>query len=562
MSSRPGPVPDEGVRMSGTIAADEVPLVAPGARRRILVVEDEALIALDLERRLTRLGLDVVGVADNAVDAVALFQSAHPDIILMDIFIRGDLDGIETARRIHALGDVPVLFLTAFADDATLQRATETSPYGYLVKPFDERGLFAAIRVALERHAVDTQSRLLAAAVGRATNGVAIVDVRGDRPAIRYVNDALVEMSGTPRPDWLGQEPLFLALEPDHAMVRALGQGLATRSHASGMMQLRGGDGAPVWASVTLWPVADRSGHITHMLLFLLDVTLQSQMRRDLDVATTQLVQAQKLTAIGQLAAGVAHEINTPIQFVGDNTVYLEKAFDRLLELAEAAEVALKAPDDRAAFDALAERFQKAKLSRMREQVPRAFEQSKEGLARVTKIVSAMKDFSHPSHGAKEPVVLRDALESTVTIARSEWKYVAGVQIDVPSTLIVPMMRDEFNQVILNLLVNAAHAIAEKQSTTQTDARGLIVIAARPIGDHVEITVSDTGKGIPDDIRARVFEPFFTTKPVGKGTGQGLAIAYSVIVEMHGGTIGFDSKPGEGTTFRIRLPLDPGGERP
>jgi signal transduction histidine kinase len=158
--------------------------------------------------------------------------------------------------------------------------------------------------------------------------------------------------------------------------------------------------------------------------------------------------------------------------------------------------------------------------------------------------------------------VLRDALESTVTIARSEWKYVAGVQIDVPSTLIVPMMRDEFNQVILNLLVNAAHALAEKQSTTQTDARGLIVIAARPIGDHVEITVSDTGKGIPDDIRARVFEPFFTTKPVGKGTGQGLAIAYSVIVEMHGGTIGFDSKPGEGTTFRIRLPLDPGGERP
>lgn len=274
---------------------------------------------------------------------------------------------------------------------------------------------------------------------------------------------------------------------------------------------------------------------------------------RELQMTQAELTQSQKLSAIGQLAAGMAHEINTPIQYIGDNLAFLQKVFAAVIPVLEAA----IDPTDPVGPAALRERLARLRVPRIATQVPRAIEQALDGIARVSSLVGAMKDFSHPSEGTKVEISLRDAVESTVTIARNEWKYVADVEIAIPDDLRpVYCLRDELNQVLLNLVVNAAHAIAEVVGTTG-ETRGRILITATSDDDGCEIRVSDTGCGIPEAARAHVFDPFFTTKPVGKGTGQGLAIAHNVIVEKHGGTIAFEPTPGGGTTFVIRLPPCP-----
>jgi signal transduction histidine kinase len=187
--------------------------------------------------------------------------------------------------------------------------------------------------------------------------------------------------------------------------------------------------------------------------------------------------------------------------------------------------------------------------------VPRAIEQSLEGLGQISSIVKAMKEFSHPSGAEKQPFDIHDVIESTSIVAKNEWKYVADLELDFDWSLPpILLHRNEFSQVVLNLIVNAAHAIEQSLPPSSTE-KGKIKIRTKAVGDQVEIRISDNGCGIPHNVRARVFEPFFTTKAVGKGTGQGLAIAYSVVVDKHGGTIAFDTTEGQGTTFIINLPI-------
>lgn len=259
----------------------------------------------------------------------------------------------------------------------------------------------------------------------------------------------------------------------------------------------------------------------------------------ELQSTQNELLQAQKLMAIGQLAAGIAHEINTPMQFINDNVTFLADSFHELLAIIEGG-VENRSPDD---------------VSYLREEVPRAIEQTKDGIHRVISIVQAMKKFSHPSGGQKEMTDIHECLDSTAAVAGNTWKYVAGLQRDYDlSCPLIPLIRDEFNQVILNLLVNAADAIGETIQAG-TASSGTITLRTRRLPRAIEIQVQDTGIGIPEPIRFRVFDPFFTTKGVGKGSGQGLAIAYTIIVEKHDGEIGVDSAMGMGTTFWIRLPL-------
>jgi signal transduction histidine kinase len=276
------------------------------------------------------------------------------------------------------------------------------------------------------------------------------------------------------------------------------------------------------------------------------------------------IVQAQKLQAIGQLAAGIAHEINTPTQFVADNLVFLQASLADLVAVAGAAHglvaSAGQGRPSEAALSLLRESLVASDAEYLLEHVPRALEQCLEGLRRVTSIVSALRNFSRPSGPEKQPVDLREPIESTIVVARNEWKSVAELEtefaFDLPP---VPCLRDELGQVVLNLLVNASHAIADV-AERGGPRKGRIVVSTRREGAFAEIRVRDTGGGIPEEIRHRVFEPFFTTKPFGKGSGQGLAIAWAVVVEKHGGTLSFDVEDGVGTTFLVRLPLRrPGG---
>jgi len=271
-----------------------------------------------------------------------------------------------------------------------------------------------------------------------------------------------------------------------------------------------------------------------------------------------QLYQSQKLESIGQLAAGIAHEINTPTQFVNDNTRFLRDAFGDMSTLMESFEQvtthAKMGQVDQNLLDEVEQARESADVDYLREEIPKALDQSLEGIQRISKIVCAMKEFSYPDRGQKTAGDLNQAIETTVTVARNEWKYVAEMELELDPTLpLVSCILGEINQVLLNLIVNAAHAIAEKIGDGSS-GKGTITISTKRDGDWVELRVADTGTGIPEPYRERMFTPFFTTKTVGKGTGQGLAIAYNVITKKHGGTIGFETETGQGTTFIIHLP--------
>ena len=273
-----------------------------------------------------------------------------------------------------------------------------------------------------------------------------------------------------------------------------------------------------------------------------------------------QLIQAQKLEAIGQLSAGIAHEINTPMQYIGDNTRFVKDVFDMVEKFLRLSAQVLDTNRSSAKGETPRggdkEEVLYRKLPRMISQSRNAIEESLEGVDRVVEIVKAMKVFSHIGPQEKVPTDLEKAIQSTVTIAKSEWKYVSEVEMDLdPHLPKVPVFKGEFNQAILNLVVNAAHAIADNRKKPN-EPLGRITITARRSGDNVEIRVADTGSGIPVEARKRIFEPFFTTKEVGKGTGQGLAMAYASIVNKHGGAIDFNTELGKGTTFTINLPLE------
>ena len=273
----------------------------------------------------------------------------------------------------------------------------------------------------------------------------------------------------------------------------------------------------------------------------------------------TQLQQSQKMEAIGQLAAGIAHEINTPTQFLGDNTRFFQDAYEDLIQIIREYENLIdEAKSGSLTKELIAkseDRIKDMDLEYLEEEIPVALQHTLKGVDRITKIVQAMKIFSHPGMIVKEPTDINAEIEKTITITRNEWKYVARMETEFdPNLPPVPCFRAEFNQVILNMIVNAAHAIAEVKEDMDTQ-QGTIRIRTCHEGNWAKIHIGDTGAGIPQEIHHKIFDLFFTTKGPGKGSGQGLAISHSVIVEKHRGTMDFKSQEGKGTTFTIGLPL-------
>lgn len=368
--------------------------------------------------------------------------------------------------------------------------------------------------------------------------------------AIKFINRL---QPGRRKADVIGADWLSFVPDTDREKTRAyLHNVLSTGAPESFELCAKSSERTNVWYSCFMGPMRSRD-RVIGAVIIAQEVTEVRRVREELTAA-------QRLAAVGTLAAGIAHEINTPMQFVNDSLHFLRESARDVLTVIQKQKCLQNAWQSGAtpaeletARAELESAESAADLEYLTEQVPKAFDRCIDGLQRMTAIVRSLKEFAHPAQQQASAVDLNRAIQSTLTIARNEYKYVADLETDLCDLPLVVCHVNDINQVVLNLVINAAHAIADKVRSEET--KGRIRVSTRCENDTVVIAVSDTGSGIPEAIRHRIFEPFFTTKEVGKGTGQGLALAWSIVTEKHRGLLTFETELGRGTTFFIRLPV-------
>jgi PAS domain S-box-containing protein len=547
---------------------------------KLLLVEDNSLDVRLLQEILKqaagKFALTEVGSMSEAETHLA---TNTVDIILLDLGLP-DASRLEAVQRARAAAPrVPLIVLTGCDNELVADQALQQGAQDFLVKGrIETAGLLRAIRYASQRMKaeVEMQKAQEEAEAANRVKGELLAELQAAHAEtelfLRSIPSILIGVDSQGRvTHWNLSATSTFGIEDSCAVGRMIedcgirwlhpeikteiARWLATESSYRSDNLAYEREGKTRFLGMNVLRIPAKGGERTGFIITGADVT-------DRMVLELQLRQAQKLEGIGQLAAGIAHEINTPTQFVGDNIRFLKDSWGPVAEFlnfcgtlqSECATGQLSGEH----LQQFCELHKKCDLEYLSEHIPKAIDLCLEGVKRIAKIVKGFKEFSHPGSEEKQTINLNQAIETTISVAKHEWKYCADVVTafdeDLPA---VPCLIGEFNQVILNLIVNSAHAIssaAEKNGS----GKGTITISTRREGDWARIAVGDTGAGIPAEIRSRVFEPFFTTKEVGKGTGQGLALAHAAIVKRHQGQLWFESELGKGTTFFIRLPLGAG----
>ena len=436
-----------------------------------------------------------------------------------------------------------------------------------LVPAFE--ALFAAERK--ERQRLQTELDLRNCALDSASTYFMILEITRLPWTIVYANLAVAKDHGYEPAELLGQDPAVLASPADNrAAFRRLLKAARDGGNVRTELISRRRDRSTFCVGIYFTPVRHTADDVTHYLAIGADITARLEQERTQRLLQERLVSemrerermaielrlAQKLESVGRLAAGIAHEINTPIQYIGDSVSFLQTAqtdLDRALNLYRAAFQQLARKDIPQTVLAPLEAAERGlDLPFLSMEIPKAFQRTLQGVERVAAIGRAMREFAHPDSVEQNPADLNHAIQTTLLVAHNEYKYNARVETLLGDLPEVVCNVGELNQVFLNLIVNAAHAIAEAGKDAAT---GLITITTQTSGKSVEICVADNGCGISAENIDKIFDPFFTTKPVGLGTGQGLAITRAIVTEKHGGTIDVHSEVGSGTRFVLRLPI-------
>lgn len=496
------------------------------ASAQIMVVEDESIIAEDIQAMLESLGYRVPAIALSGEEAIKKAGETHPDLVLMDIVLKGKMDGVEAAEYLRAHHHMPVIYVTAYADEKTLRRAKITQPFGYILKPFDERELYTAIELALYKHHMETKvqesQQWLATTLRSIGEAVLATDARG---RVSFMNPMAEALTGWRQDEALGRAVTEVfhvreeetSMPHDHPAIRALREEVpsdfASSEHA---LQTRDGSERSIDDSAT--PIRDTHGRLLGAVVVFRDATERRQLQE-------QLVQVQKLEAVGRMAGRIAHDFNNLLTVI---SLYSEL---------------MMGP------------------RRSDEQLRQYANEIKRAVDHATALTNQLLTFGRKQ--VMQPIVLN--LNTTLTAMEETLRRLLGEQIaltlELGSTL-GPVNIDpgQLEQVILNLVINARDAMPQGGKLTITTANVKLdehsarrQAGMRP-GTYVMLAVGDTGCGMDTITQSRLFEPFFTTKPRGKGTGLGLSIVHGVITQSDGHIV-VDSVLGQGTTFIIYLPL-------
>ena len=532
----------------------------------ILVVDDEIAIRRVLSRFLTENGY-ACSMADNVQSGKEALAAASYDLLLCDFKMPGE-SGLELIR--HAKEHYPAMgrvMITGYGSPEISREILEIGVYGYIIKPVTKNELLVTVgnalrHLQLDLHMREYQGKLEKKIADQIEKNNTIMNNLGVGVAMFDQGMTVVEINRKMQqwfPDFrIGQripcDHMCTCPQPGELCAECpITETFRTGRASEAVRSIRTGSGEREFR-IAASPVFDGGERVTGGIALYEDITEKMLLEKDLR-------QAQKLESVGQLAAGIAHEINSPIQYLGDNLSFLRDSFADIqavlksydffrLELLQQGLI----PEDLGRR--LAGIIGEADLEYLWEEIPKTFEQSLEGVRRVEKIVRAMKDFSHPGDEEKTPTDINKLLETTITVCRNEWKYVAEMVTDfAPELPLVSCFATDVGQTFLNIIVNGAHSIDD---FTEGGKKGLgkITISTRPVGDRVRVRIEDSGGGIPEHIRDRIFEPFFTTKIRGKGTGQGLAISRRLIVDKHQGSLSFVTEENRGTAFVIELPVE------
>ena len=573
-------------RVRGGRSGDRL-IAADGRRPLILVVDDLSVNVTLLAEMVASEGAEVRKANSGPLALEMARMLPQPDLVLLDIMMPG-MDGhavLAELRRIPETSGIPVIFVTALDNQLDEEQGFEEGAADYLSKPVQFPVLIARVRAQLElgraRQQLAEQKIWLEQELARRSSENALLESRL-KLALDSAGFGIWEHDLTSgRNQWsdslcrvLGYEAAPATIDQAQALVhpedavQAAQLGMLggnpegdvdtaefrLRHHdgswrwveARGRAIRHAADGQPELIVGTLHDISERKRNEHDLARNLAD---QRVLNKRLEEAHNQLLQSEKMASIGQLAAGIAHELNNPIGFVHSNLGTLEGYLRDVMEIIDAYDgAAHEIGIDTPRFAAIEQLKVKRDFAYIREDIVQLMSESRDGLGRVRKIVQDLKNFSHVSEQEWQWADLHQGLDSTLNIVWNELKYKCQVIKEYGDIPRVHCLASQLNQVFMNLLVNAGHAI-EKQGT--------VTLRTRRLGDHeVCIEIQDTGKGIPPENRSRIFEPFFTTKPVGKGTGLGLSLSYG-IVDKHHGRIEFDSEVGVGSTFRVILPVEP-----
>ena len=487
------------------------------AEIQILIVEDEVIIAKEIQTSLRGLGYPSSTIVKSGEEAIKKARETHPDLILMDIMLQGHIDGIQAAEHIRDNVDVPIIYLTAYSDDKTLERAKKTEPSGYILKPFEETELRTTIKVALYRHEMERtlkeREQWYLTVLRSIVDAVITTDEKG---IITFMNPIAEALSGWLYEDALGKHISEVYVISDNTIDESQNKDdTFLRLTHDKFLVVSDGTRIPIHDSST--PIRDHRGNIIGTLTVFRDITERKKLEQ-------QLVQAQKMEAIGQLAGGIAHDFN--------NILTAIIGYGKLLE-----EMKQEDPSNIYVTQILNSAQKAAKLT--------------QGL-----LTFSRKQIINP-----EPVDVNKIVKGVENLlGRLIGDNINFSTILSEEDLIVVADAIQIEQILMNLVTNARDAmpvggeLTVKTELVKFDSEFIKTHGYGKSGSYALISVEDTGYGMDEKTKTKIFEPFFTTKEVGKGTGLGLSIVYGII-QQHKGDILVHSEPGKGTAFRIYLPL-------